>query len=142
APGQWYGIAFSAISNDAATVIDNCRIRYAGYNSTGALDFVNAGPTITNTNITSTSYTGVEIEGNSTPTFTNVNIESSTNVPVLMSLVSDPVFNNVQFIGNAYTALGIISETIAQDVLWKIRAVSGRNNMPYLLQGQLGVGLG
>jgi hypothetical protein len=34
--GQWYGITFSAISNDVATVIDNCRIRYAGYNGVGA----------------------------------------------------------------------------------------------------------
>jgi len=64
------------------------------------------------------------------------------NVPVNMSVVSEPVFNNLTFLGNTYTALGVISEAVAQDVLWKIRAVSGRNNMPYLLQGQLTIGLG
>src|SRR5213078_4313501 len=28
------------------------------------------------------------------------------------------------------------------DLLWKIRAVSGRQNMPYMIDGQLGIGLG
>jgi len=141
-PGQWYGIHFSAISNDTATVLTNCRFRYAGFAGDGALKFTSSGPPITNCLITSTSGPGVQIEGNATPIFTNCQIDSSTNVPVMMSLVSDPVFANVQFLGNTYTALGIIGESIAQDILWKIRAVSGRNNMPYLLQGQLTTGLG
>jgi hypothetical protein len=140
--GNWYGIRFSAVSNDTASFLTHCRIRYAGYASDGALKFTNAGPSITNCYITSTSAYGVQVEGNSTPIFTNCQIDSSTNVPVNMSLVSEPVFNNVQFLGNTYTALGVIGESIAQDVLWKIRAVAGRNNMPYLLQGQLTTGLG
>jgi hypothetical protein len=142
AAGQWFGITFSAISNDLVTVINNCKFRYAGYNGTGALRFVNAGPTVTNTTISFTSGIGVSIEGNSTPTFSSCTIDNSTNVPVNMSLVSEPVFTNLTFTNNAYTALGVIGESIAQDVLWKIRPVSGRNNMPYLLQSQLTIGLG
>lgn len=142
APGQWGVIQFSGISNDTATAIQHCRFRYAGFSGTGALRFTNSGQTVSNTIITSTSGTAVGIEGNATPTFTDCQFDSSTNVPVMMSLVSEPVFNNVQFLGNTYTALGVIAEAIAQDVLWKIRPVSGRNNMPFLLQGQLTIGLG
>ncbi len=142
APGQWGGITFDPISNDLVTVINNCKFRYAGYYSTGALRFVNAGPTVTNTAISFTYGIGTSIEGNSTPTFSNCTIDNSTNTPVNMSLVSDPTFTNLTFTNNAYTALGIIGESIASDVLWKIRAVSGRNNMPYLLQSQLTIGLG
>ncbi len=142
AAGQWSGIEFRNISNDAATVVDHCRFRYGGYWAAGALRFISAGPTVTNSVFSLFSGVGTSIEGNSTPTFTNVNIDSCTNVPVNMSLVSEPVFNNVNFLGNTFTALGLIGESIAQDVLWRIRPVSGRNNMPYLLQAQLTTGLG
>ena len=141
-PGQWSAITFSGISNDAVTVLQHCRFRYGGGNSAAPLRFVNAGPAMSDCIVTSSSGAGVSIEGNSTPTLTNCQLDSSTVVPLIMSLVSEPVFNNVQFLGNAYTALGIISESIAQDVLWRIRPVSGRNNMPYLLQGALTIGLG
>ena len=142
APGHWYGIEFRGISNDLVTVVDHCRFRYGGATGTGAFRFISAGPTITNTHVTRFSGTGASIEGASTPTFTNVQFDSCTNTPLQMSLVSEPVFNNVQFLGNAYTALGVIGESIAQDVLWRIRAVAGRNNMPYLLQGTVTTGLG
>lgn len=139
--GQWVGITFNAISDDAVSVIDHVRLRHAGFSSNAGMTFVNAGPTITNTFFTRNSYAAVEIAGNSTPTFTNCFFDSST-VPVKMSLVSEPVFNNVQFLGNTYTALGVIGESIAQDVLWKIRPVAGRNNMPYYLDATVTVGLG
>jgi len=139
AHSQWVGITFNPISNDAATVIDHCRFRYGGSN--GVLRFISAGPTVTNS-VTTSNNMGIWIEGNATPVFTNVNVDSSANVPVNMSLVSNPTFNNVQFLGNAYTALGVLLESIAQDVRWPIRAVSGRNNMPWLLQGALTVGAG
>jgi hypothetical protein len=142
AGANWSGIQINNISNDALTLFDHCRFRYGGYWGDGALRFISAGPTVSNTFITSFTGIGTAIEGNSTPTFTNTQIDSCTNVPVWMSLVSEPTFNNVQFLGNTYTALGVVNESIAQDVLWKIRAVSGRNNMPYLLQGTLTTGLG
>ena len=142
APGQWQGIQFTAVSNDLATVVDHCRFRYGGLSNIGHLRFTNSSPTISNTFSTSAATYGVLIEGASSPTFNDCFVDSSANVPVQMSLVSDPTFNDVQFLGNGYTALGIIAESIAQDVLWPIRAVSGRNNMPYLLQGTLTTGLG
>ena len=141
APGQWSNIAFTGISNDVATVMAYCRLRFGGFGGS-ALRFTNSGQSMSNSIITSTSGAAVSIEGNSTPVFTNCQFDSSTNVPVQLSLVSEPAFNNVQFLGNTYTALGLIAESIAQDVLWKIRAVSGRNNMPYLLQSTMTIGLG
>ena len=123
AASHWSGVYFSGISSDVNTVIDHVRFRYGGYWGYGALRFVSAGPTITNTHISIFSNIGTAIEGSSTPTFTNCQIDS-VNVPVWMSLVSEPVFNNLNFYGNGYTALGIVNESIAQDVLWKIRSVS------------------
>lgn len=143
APGQWAGIRFNGVSNDALSVIDHCVFRYGGAFSSGALEFVNAGQTVTNTRLTQNTFTAVRIEGNATPTFTNCFMDSTQGgPPVMMSLVSEPVFNNVQFLRNAYTALGVIPENIAQDVLWRIRAVAGRNNMPYLVNGTITIGLG
>ena len=143
--GQWSGIQFDPTSNDAATLLNWCRIRYSGYSS-GALMFNSAGPSITNTQITLSQNPAAYIIGASTPVFTNVDFDSTTSagygVPVQLSLVSDPVFNNCRFQGNWYTALGVVPENIAQDVLWKIRPVAGRLNMPFYMYGTLTVGLG
>jgi hypothetical protein len=144
-PGNWYGIQFEAVSNDAATLLNHCRIRYSGY-SYGSLIFVSAGPAVSNTQITRSNAPAAYVSGASTPVFTNVDFDSTaavgSGVPVELSLVSDPVFNNCRFQGNWYTALGVIPETIAQDVLWKIRPCAGRLNMPFFLNGPLTVGLG
>jgi parallel beta-helix repeat protein len=142
APGldNWVSIAFTGVSNSAATVVNNCRFRYGGFSGWAALRCLSSNTNVTNCTFYQCS-TGPSAEGNAAPTFTNVNIDTC-NVPVRMSLVSNPTFTNVNFVGCTYTALGVISETIAQDMLWKIRAVSGRVNMPYLVDGTLGVGLG
>ena len=141
AAGNWDGILFNATSDDINTVVDHVRLRYGGYGGWGAFNFSNAGPTITNTYSSINASFGALIQGSSTPTFIDCKMDSSF-LPVHMSLVSDPTFTNVEFLGNTNTALSIIPETIAQDVLWPIRAVSGRSNMPYYLSGQLTTGLG
>ncbi|MCC6649690.1 MAG: T9SS type A sorting domain-containing protein, partial [Candidatus Eisenbacteria bacterium] len=145
APANWQGFFLSAVSNDLLNRFDHCRFRYGGY-SEGVLDLVSAGPTLNNCIFTRNLTAPAYIKGASTPTFNNCDFDSTTSVgggtPVFMSLVSEPVFNNCRFLGNWYTALGVINESIAQDVLWKIRSVAGRVNMPYFLNGQLTVGLG
>lgn len=145
APAHWQGFYLSAVSNDLVNRFDHCRFRYGGY-SEGVLNLVSAGPTLNNCIFTRSYTAPAYIKGASTPTFNSCDFDSTTAVgsgtPVFMSLVSDPVFNNCRFLGNWYTALGVISESIAQDVLWKIRSVAGRVNMPYFLNGGLTVGLG
>lgn len=144
-PGQWYGFYFSAASNDAQNLFTHCRFRY-GSNSNGVVNMVSAAPTFTNCIFTSNYVAPAYITGASTPAFVNCDFDSTTSassgVPVYLSLVSDPTFTNCRFLGNWYTALGVIGESIAQDVLWKIRAVAGRLNMPYYLNSQLTIGLG
>lgn len=144
-PGQWSGIQFEAVSNDLVNSFQHCRFRY-GSQGQGVLNFTSAGPTISNCQFSRNYNAPVYIVGASTPTFNNCDFDSTTapgaGVPVFMSIVSDPVFNNCQFLGNWYTALGVINESVAQDVLWKIRPVAGRLNMPYFLNGQLTIGLG
>jgi hypothetical protein len=145
APGQWQGIQFDPVSNDAANQLNWCRIRYAGY-SQGTLIISSAAPNVSNTQIYKSYYPGAYIVGSSTPVFTNVDFDTTSSVgygvPVMLSLVSDPVFTNCRFLGNWYTALGVVPENIAQDVLWKIRPVAGRQNMPFYLVGTLTIGLG
>jgi hypothetical protein len=141
AVGQWEGIAFSALTNAAATVMNNVRIRFTGAFNIGAITLTNTGFPITNTTITA-GYEGIDILGTSAPTLTGVNVDSCAYFPVRMSLVSNPTFSNLNFLYNNYTGIGVVNETLAQDLLWKIRPVSGRQNMPYLLDGSLGVGLG
>lgn len=145
APGQWYGIQLEPVSSDVANSFQHCRFRY-GSAGTGVLYFTSAGPTVSNCQFSLNYNAPVYIAGASTPTFNNCDFDSTTangaGLPVFLSLVSDPVFNNCNFIGNWYTALGVINESIAQDVLWKIRSVAGRVNMPYYLNGTLTVGLG
>ncbi len=137
---QWGGIDFGSTTNIVATVFDNVRVRYGGFYGY-AMSFTNTGPTVSSTFFTS-CYSGLYIVGNSSPVFNTVNIDSSSWVPLRMSLVSNPTFNNVQFQKNYLTGIGVVNETIAQDLLWKIRPISGRQNMPYILDGTLGIGLG
>lgn len=141
AAGQWNGIYFDPASDDLTTVIDHVRLRYAGRGNWGALYIDNASPTVTNTYSSINANYGVLLQGDSAPTFTDCKFDSSL-APIRMSLVSNPTFTNVEFLGNVYTALDITPEAIAQDLLWPIRAVSGRSNMPYLLRGTLTTGLG
>ncbi|MFN8587566.1 MAG: FlgD immunoglobulin-like domain containing protein [Candidatus Eisenbacteria bacterium] len=145
APGQWYGLQFNAASNDAANQFTHCRFRY-GSNGTGVVYLVSAAPTFTNCIFTRNYNAPAYVSGASTPSFVNCDFDSTTSpsngLPVFLSLVSDPTFTNCRFLGNWYTALGVIGESIAQDVLWKIRSVAGRLNMPYYLNSQLTVGLG
>jgi hypothetical protein len=140
ATDNWQSVTFSGVSNAAATVVNNCRFRYGGFSAWSALRCMS-----TNTNVSNTTFyqcsAGVSAEGNAAPTFTNVSVDTCA-VPVRMSLVSNPTFTNVNFVSCTFTALGVINETIAQDLLWKIRPVSGRQNMPYLVDGSLGAGLG
>ena len=140
--GQWGGINFSAVSNDTTNLFDHCRFRFGGYYSY-LLNIVSAAPTFINTTFYNSYGTAAYISGASTPQFVNCDFDTTTqDPPVRLSLVSDPVFTNCRFIRNKITALGVIPETIAQDVLWKIRPVAGRNNMPFYLDGGLTVGLG
>jgi hypothetical protein len=145
APGNWFGFQLNAVSNDIANRFDHCRFRYGGAGN-GMMYFVSAGPTLNNCQFTRSSNASAYIAGASTPTFNSCDFDSATSagngLPVFLSLVSDPVFNNCRFQGNWYTALGVINESIAQDVLWKIRPCANRLNMPFYMNGQLTVGLG
>lgn len=146
APGQWGCISFGGASNDDAVRIGHCRFRYGGASDVhptyywGVMRFSNAGPTLSDCIFTS-NRVGVWCEGKSTPSLVECSIDSSTYEPLRMSLASSPTLSDVQFLGNGYTALGVIGETVAENLTWKRRAVAGRQNMPYLVYGQLTMGL-
>jgi len=133
---DWNYIYFTSTSNPAQTVMNNVRVRYGG---TPAIRMTNIGPTFSNMMVTGCGE-GIRVEGNSAPTFSTVDVDSSS-IPIRMSLVSNPTFSNVLFQQDNITGLAVINETIAQDLLWKIRSLSQRANMPYYIDGTLGVGL-
>ncbi len=144
APGDWGAVTFSNVSDDVNTQVTDCQFLYGGgcYSHSGSLVLDDAGPTLTACQFQNNQY-GVSIEGASTPRLQNCTIAGSVYSPVEMSLSSNPTFSAVTFQSNGYDALSIIPETIAADLTWKVRAVSGRKNMPYLLEnGTLSVGLG
>jgi parallel beta-helix repeat protein len=139
--GNWASVYFDEVSDDATAILDHCELRY-GYNSTnyGMVRCNSASPTISNSRFEYASY-ALSTRGDSSPTFDDCIVDEMSVAPVLMSLTSDPQFSGNQFLaGNAYNALGIIGETLAQDARIKAQDVGQVARIPYLLQGSLTAG--
>ena len=139
--GQWDGITFSALSKGGGSSMSYCLLRYGGFNGDNVIRCVNSDPAISNCTFTF-NWNGISSESAASPTFVSCSFDSTYYLPVRMSLVSNPTFTNISFQKNNYTGIGVINETIAQDLLWKIRPMAGRQNMPYIIDGTVGVGLG
>ncbi len=141
APGHWVGITFGPTSDDAQDVMQYCRIRYGGYNTSAAVEVVSAAPKIRDCVFTRNGNNAVQVSGASSPAFERTDFDSTTTAPVALSLVSEPTFDAAcRFLGNAWTALEVLPENLSQDVLWRIRPVAGRANMPFVLDGTLTAG--
>jgi parallel beta-helix repeat protein len=74
---NWYGVDFYNSSIDTACILNRCKIRYAGYASTGGLYFENSSPTISNCEITF-SFSGINITTGGSPIISNITISSCT----------------------------------------------------------------
>jgi parallel beta-helix repeat protein len=141
AANNWNWIYFDEVSNDATAILDNCQLRYgtsnAGY---GMVHCNSASPRISNCRF-ETAACALSTRGTSSPLFTNCIVDGMSATPVLMSLTSNPQFAGNQFLaGNAYNALGIIGETLAQDATIRARNVAQTARIPYLLTGNLTAG--
>ncbi len=141
ATGNWAYIYFDEVSDDATALLNYCQFRY-GYNSgtNGVIWCNSASPVVSNCLFNFASF-ALSTRGDSAPTFTNCVVNNMTIAPVLMSLTSDPLFSGNLFLpGNAYNALGIIGETLAQDATIRARDVGQTARIPYLLRGNLTAG--
>ncbi len=140
--GDWQYIDFRDVSTDLSNIFKYCRFRYSG-SSGYAARTVTAGPTFQNCTFYRTGSYAIRMEGASNPKVEACTFDYATIAPVQMSLISNPNFvgANVFNPTNTYRAIGIIGETLAQDVLWKRRAVGTISSVPYVLTGSLTAGL-
>ena len=134
ASGDWFGITFNDLSNDASCILRKCKIRFAGLNYGGAINTVDASPTIDSCDL-SNSYYGIKIQNASNPTFTNNTIGSSQMTPIALSYEANPVFsgNVLSFSDNEYDAIGLLGGTLTADATLPIRNISATSNITYLM---------
>ena len=134
ATGNWYGIKFKDTSVDTASVMRRCKVRYAGYGSTGGISMYNASPTIDSCDI-SYNYYGLYLQYDSNPILTNNTIGSSQRTPIAMSFEANPTManNTLSFADNEYDAIGLLGGTLTADAVLSIRSMTYVPNMTYLM---------
>jgi hypothetical protein len=142
AAAQWSRFDFSDVSTDSVCLLDHCIIRYGGRDGYGQMRTVSAAPTFSKCTFEYGYYYGLRLDGVSEPVVEDCDFVGHGRTPITMTLLSDPVTSGNEFIGNGYTAIGIIGETLAQDVTWTRRNIGQLENIPYVLLNNLTVGTG
>jgi len=134
ASGDWYGVTFNDMSNDVSCILRKCKIRFAGGGYRGAINTIDASPTIDSCDL-SNSYYGIKIQNASNPTFTNNTIGSSQMTPIALSYEANPVFsgNVLSFSDNEYDAIGLLGGTLTADATLPVRNISATPNITYLM---------
>ncbi|MEZ5064430.1 MAG: right-handed parallel beta-helix repeat-containing protein [bacterium] len=140
APGEWDRIVFNDVSDDATCILDNCILRYGGNGSWGAVEMYSAAPRLTNSVVELALSDGVRLQGTSSPIVTGNTFTQNGRTPIAMSLLANPTLTGNTSSGNGYEALGVIGETLAQDVTWQRRDFAGDTNREYVLLSTLTVG--
>ncbi len=140
--GDWGNVEFFDVSTDEFNNFEHVHFLYGGSGNLGAVQIISASPSITNCTFIDNSYYGIRMSGTSTPSIDTCLFDYHGRTPVLMSLMSQPIFTGNSFLSNnAYNALGILGETLAQSVLWRRRNVAQTENIPYVLVSSLTAGL-
>ena len=138
---NWQHIYYADVSDDFDNLLQHCLIRYGGY-SDYVVRMQTASPSFVDCVFESNNHYSMLIEGDSQPVLTDCSFDLNRRTPIAMSLSSEPVFSGTEFLpGNAYSALGIVGETLAADVTWPRRAMAQTANIPYVLLSNLTVGL-
>ncbi len=143
---DWGGIRFFDASDDNS-VLRNCRIQFAGYNTTtyGAVFCDNASPTLRKCDLTA-AYYGVKCIGISKPVLSNTSINAMQDVPVAIEISSDPAFDSVAFgstSDNGFDAIGLLGGTLFGSNTLRIRSailgVTPIDNLVYILLSDITV---
>lgn len=136
-------IVFNSSSDDAACRIDHAVFRHRSdrdYNS--AIRTNNASPTIRNSRFEYNRY-GIFMTGVSNPVVEDNVFHDQKFTPLLFSLVSYPASTTGNVIsGRSFRALGVMSETLVQDVTLPARTFAGIEGIPYYISGNYTVGTG
>lgn len=139
---DWSWIRFEGTSIDSLCVLDHCNILFGGWYSgnayKGVIQANSASPTVSNCTIAN-AYYGIVCRGTSYPQISANQILNITYLPITISLISDPLFDANQLFNNAYTALGLYGETLAEDVTIGRRDLAGYENITWILDENLSV---
>ncbi len=121
-------LTFNDVSDDSSCIVRNAVIRYVQH----AISLEQASPTITNCLFSNDDW-GVRLNGVSTPAVDSCTFTNLTDAPLQTSLVSYPrsTLNNT-ITGTTYRAIGILEETLVQDITLVKRTFAGITNIPYL----------
>lgn len=131
-------ITFESSSNDSESIIENSIIRYANY----GIELNSSAPTI-NSNLFEHLTWGMELGGVSEPILTDNTFKDLELAPMEISLVSYPAETTDNVIeGSTYKAIGVVGETLVQDVSLPARTFAGIERIPYYLENNYTIGTG
>jgi hypothetical protein len=136
ATSDWIGVRFNSTSS--SSLMDGCKLRYAGYYQVGGISMFNASPTITNCEL-QFNYYGAYLSGACNPNFSYNTIGSSSLTPIAMSIEAFPEFtdNVLSFMDNQYDAIGILTGTLTANANLIQRNFTNVSNITYVLLGSL-----
>lgn len=145
---DWRGIIFEDASDDSKCLLNYCQVKYAtsyGYYGSnylnGAVNTINASPTITNCIIKDATYGLIAYQA-SNPIVKNTEFTNSQYTPIAISVSANPTFENIKFTNNAWTALGLMGETVGTNGVIGKRNIAGYTNIAYALLGDLTINSG
>lgn len=131
-------IIFESSSNDAESIIEHSIIKYARH----GIELNSAAPTVTNNMFENLTW-GLQLGGVSEPVLTNNTFRNLELAPMEISLVSYPEVTSDNVIeGSTYRAIGIVGETLVQDVSLPARTFAGIERIPYYLENNYTIGTG
>ncbi|HMD14585.1 MAG TPA: hypothetical protein VKI62_08175, partial [Bacteroidota bacterium] len=125
-----YDIYFADVSNDTANTIKHALFRYA----LEGCYMLSASPTIVGCTFNYDTW-GVWLGGVSNPALDSCTFNNLTYAPINTSLVSYPKETIADIIsGTTFKMIGVITETLVQDVTLTKRNFAGVTNIPYFFQ--------
>ena len=138
---SYHRIKFADISDDSTSSVNYAILRYKNE----GINLQQASPSITNS-LFNNDHWGIVLNGVSEPVVDSCTFHDLTYSPLYMSLVSYPSSTNDNVIsGTTYRALGIIGETLTQDVILSKRNFAEVNgnpivNIPYYFHANYTIG--
>ncbi|MEK6650840.1 MAG: dockerin type I domain-containing protein, partial [Bacteroidota bacterium] len=122
-------IHFGDVSMDSLSVLRYVETRYQNV----GISLQQASPSIVHGRFARNNW-GVRLNGVSTPAVDSCAFDNLEYAPLYISLVSYPRSSEANTIsGSTFRAIGIVNETLAQDVTLTRRTFAGIQNIPYVL---------
>jgi len=134
AASQWGFIQFGPTSVDVNCLLEKCVLAYSGNGYSGmpyaAVWCNSSSPTIRDCDF-ETNYIGVWSDGSAAPNIEDNHFFNHSSVPLATSVVSDPQFSGNTFDQNTFHAVGLISETLAENATLEKISLEGYVSYPY-----------